>query len=179
MIPGPHPDDAVEGDVKRDELGTAYTISVDGIASATNFDEFDKEVNGTARKKINTGISAVDRAKTCRMLADSSTQKMDFKRPGHILPLRAKDGGLRVRQGHTEAAVEMCRLIGLEERERVGVIAELVQENGEETGENTQERGGTGMMTRDDALQFGKRHNIPVITIDGLLQHMNDTETKK
>jgi 3,4-dihydroxy 2-butanone 4-phosphate synthase len=92
----------------EDPKGTTYSITVDAAAP-----------------DLTTGISAADRALTCRWLADPSKGKNDFRRPGHVAPLQAKKGGVRERPGHTEAAVELCRLAGLEE---VGAIAELVEE---------------------------------------------------
>jgi 3,4-dihydroxy 2-butanone 4-phosphate synthase len=79
----------------EDPKGTAYTITVDA-----------------ASEEVTTGISAHDRALTCRWLADGTKGKADFRRPGHVVPLRAKVGGVRERAGHTEAAVDFCRLIG-------------------------------------------------------------------
>ncbi len=74
----------------QDRRGTAYTVTVD------------------AREGIATGISATDRAHTIRMLADPSPKAADFSRPGHVVPLRAKDGGVLRRPGHTEAAVDLA-----------------------------------------------------------------------
>ena len=93
----------------EDPRGTAYTVSVD------------------ARAGISTGISAADRAHTLRLLADPATDAADLARPGHVFPLRARDGGVLQRAGHTEAAVDLCRLAGLAP---VGVIAELVHDDG-------------------------------------------------
>ena len=93
----------------EDPRGTAYTVSVD------------------ARAGISTGISAADRAHTLRLLADPPTEVADLARPGHVFPLRARPGGVLQRAGHTEAAVDLCTLAGLEP---VGVIAELVHDDG-------------------------------------------------
>src|SRR4029077_13970178 len=81
--------------VNQDRRGTAYTVTVD------------------AREGISTGISASDRAHTIRLLADPATTSADLARPGHIVPLRARDGGVLRRPGHTEAAVDLARLAGL------------------------------------------------------------------
>ncbi|KAF4554975.1 3,4-dihydroxy-2-butanone 4-phosphate synthase-like protein [Elsinoe fawcettii] len=136
---------------------TAYTITVD------------------AAQGVTTGISATDRALTCRLLADKGTTKEMLRRPGHVVPLRAKKGGVRERQGHTEAAVEFARLAGLGEEEQVGVIAELV-EGSEEVGSGRAERTGEGMMRRDECLAFGKRFGIPVVTIEDLVRYLEETE---
>lgn len=93
----------------EDARRTAYTVSVD------------------ARLGVSTGISAADRALTVRLLADPKTQAGDLVRPGHIFPLRARPGGVLERAGHTEAAVDLCRLAGLPP---VGLIAEVVQDAG-------------------------------------------------
>lgn len=138
-----------------DPKGTAYTITID-----------------SSDPSVTTGISAYDRALTCRTLASPSVQVDDFRRPGHIIPLRAKSGGVRERKGHTEAAVEFCRLAG---KSQAGVIAELVEEG--ETVEGVPEIGGSnGMMRRDGCLKFGKRWGIKVCTIEDLVDYLQRTE---
>ncbi|KAL1631026.1 3,4-dihydroxy 2-butanone 4-phosphate synthase [Neofusicoccum ribis] len=134
---------------------TAYAVSVDASTA----------------HGISTGISANDRSVTCRLLADGNTKADDFRRPGHILPLQARDGGVRQRRGHTEAATELCRLAKLPE---VGVICELITD-GEEV-EGVAERVGGGMMRRDDCLAFGKRFGIKVCTIEDMVRYVEDTE---
>jgi len=93
----------------QDPRRTAYTVTVDAADGVT------------------TGISAADRARTIRVLADPDATAADLIRPGHVLPLRAVPGGVLHRGGHTEAAVDLCRLAGLEE---VAAIAELVHDDG-------------------------------------------------
>lgn len=93
----------------QDPRRTAYTVTVDAATGVT------------------TGISAADRARTLRVLADPASGPHDLIRPGHVLPLRAVPGGVLHRAGHTEAAVDLCRLAGLEP---VGAIAELVHDDG-------------------------------------------------
>jgi 3,4-dihydroxy 2-butanone 4-phosphate synthase len=136
---------------------TAYTISVDSAAPG-----------------ITTGISASDRAATCLALADANAKASDFRRPGHVFPLRAVNGGVRARQGHTEAAVEFCRLAGLRE---VGVICELVSDGQEVPG--MPERRGGGMMRRDECLEFGRRWGLKVVTIDALKDFVEREEKLK
>jgi 3,4-dihydroxy 2-butanone 4-phosphate synthase/3,4-dihydroxy 2-butanone 4-phosphate synthase/GTP cyclohydrolase II len=122
----------------QDAKGTAYTVSCD------------------VRAGVSTGISATDRARTVLALADPGSGPADFARPGHIFPLRAVDGGVLVRQGHTEAAVELCRLAGLAP---VGVIAEVVHDDGE--------------MMRLPALRaFADEHGCPLISIEDLAAHV-------
>ncbi|GAA3631447.1 bifunctional 3,4-dihydroxy-2-butanone-4-phosphate synthase/GTP cyclohydrolase II [Microbacterium awajiense] len=125
-------------EVNEDARGTAYTVSVD------------------AADRISTGISAADRAHTLNVLASPSSVPESVIRPGHILPLRAVDGGVRERGGHTEAAVELMRLAGLEP---VGAIAEVVAEDG-------------SMMRLPGLLELGERDGVPVITIEQLVAHL-------
>lgn len=126
---------------------TAYTISIDA-----------------SHPSLTTGISAHDRALTCRTLASPAATASSFRRPGHVFPLRAREGGVRVRKGHTEAAVDFCVLAGLSP---VGVICEMV-EDGTEVGEKA-ERLEPGMMRRDACLRFGKRWGLRVCTIEDLV----------
>jgi 3,4-dihydroxy 2-butanone 4-phosphate synthase/3,4-dihydroxy 2-butanone 4-phosphate synthase/GTP cyclohydrolase II len=113
--------------VNEDAKGTAYTVSCDAAVG------------------VSTGISATDRALTARILADPQAGPASVTRPGHIFPLRAVDGGVRERQGHTEAAVDLCRLAGLAP---VGVIAEVVYDDGE-------------MMRLDGLRSFAAEHGAP------------------
>lgn len=133
---------------------TAYAVSIDAVDPT-----------------VTTGISAADRALTCRMLADPSATAKNFRRPGHILPLQAREGGVRVRRGHTEAAVDLCRLAGKPE---VGVICELVTDGEEIPGKP--ERVGGGMMRRDELLAFGKKWGIKVCTIEDMVTYIEETE---
>ena len=130
--------------------GTAFTVSVDADDS-----------------RVTTGASAHDRALTCRTLASPSAKPRSFRRPGHIFPLRARDGGVRERRGHTEAAVDFCRLAGLRE---VAVISELVHQGFE--AEGYAENDGGDMMRRDDCLAFGAAKGLKVCTIEALVQHL-------
>lgn len=121
-------------------MKTAYTVSVDYVHGTT------------------TGISAHDRAMTARKLADPSSKPEDFSRPGHILPLRAVPGGVMDRFGHTEAAVDLCKLSGVSP---VACIGELLKED-DLSG---------GMARRDDCFAFGKKHGIKMITIKDLIAY--------
>jgi 3,4-dihydroxy 2-butanone 4-phosphate synthase/GTP cyclohydrolase II len=117
---------------------TAYTVTVDAATGVT------------------TGISASDRAKTLRVLGDPLSTATSVIRPGHIVPLRARDGGVRERPGHTEAAVDLMRLAGLTP---VGAICEVVEDTGE--------------MTRLPGLiALGAEFGLPVITIADLIAHI-------
>jgi 3,4-dihydroxy 2-butanone 4-phosphate synthase / GTP cyclohydrolase II len=126
----------------EDPRRTAYTVSVD------------------AADRISTGISARDRAHTLRVLADPTTTPASLIRPGHILPLRAVDGGVRARAGHTEAAVELMRLAGLQP---VAVIGEVVADDGE-------------MMRLPELIQFGQAEDVVVVTIVDLVTYLNSGE---
>src|SRR5437868_6668945 len=125
--------------VERNEarLGTAFTVSVD------------------AREGITTGISAADRARTIRVLADPETKAHDVVKPGHIFPLQARDGGVLVRAGQTEAAVDLCRLAGLSP---VGVICEITNPDG-------------SMSRMPELKRFAKRHGLRLITVKDLIAH--------
>src|SRR3989338_6906518 len=109
---------------------------------------------------ISTGISAYDRAQTVRLAVNPVARPEDFARPGHVFPLRAQDGGVLVRAGHTEAAVDLCRLAGL----RLGaVISELMNDNGK-------------MMMLDGIENFSSKHGIPVISIADLIAYRRRNE---
>lgn len=121
---------------------TAFTISIDYIHGTT------------------TGISAHDRARTIRATVDASTKPSDFSRPGHIFPLRYQEGGILVRQGHTEAAADLARLAGLNPS---GALCELVNDD--------------GTMARGESLtDFARRHEIVMVSIDDLVAHRWRTE---
>jgi 3,4-dihydroxy 2-butanone 4-phosphate synthase/GTP cyclohydrolase II len=127
----------------KDKLRTAYTISVD------------------ARDGVTTGISAADRAHTARVLADSATEPWEITRPGHVFPLRYRDGGVLVRRGHTEAAVDLARMAGLTP---AGVLVEVVNDDG------TMKR---GQQLRD----FADEHGLKLISIEQMVHHRRRTET--
>jgi len=127
----------------EDVRGTAYTISVD------------------AADRTSTGISAADRAHTLRVLADPASTPERLIRPGHILPLRAVDGGVRERAGHTEAAVDLMLLAGLSP---VGVIGEIVADDGD-------------MMRLPGLIELGARDGLPVTTVAALIEWMDEWHT--
>ena len=113
------------------------------------------------RHGTTTGISAADRAKTIRALADPGARPTDFARPGHIFPLRAQTGGVLRRAGHTEAAVDLARLAGLRP---AGVLIEIMDAD--------------GTMARVPSLRaFADRHGLPLVTIQDLIAHRMRTET--
>lgn len=126
----------------RDRMRTAYTISVD------------------ATDAITTGISAADRARTIQVLASSSSTAADLTRPGHVFPLRYREGGVLVRRGHTEAAVDLARLAG---HTPAAVIAEIVNDD--------------GTMRRDsDLREFADEHGLALISIADLARYRNRHE---
>lgn len=127
--------------VNEDSRGTAYTVSVD------------------AADRVSTGISAADRSHTLNVLADPASTPTSVIRPGHVLPLRAVDGGVRERAGHTEAGVDLMKLAGLQP---VAAIGEVVAEDG-------------SMMRLPGLLEMGEREGIPVITIEQLIAHLDGT----
>lgn len=101
-----------------------------------------------------TGISAADRAATLRALADPSSKPGDFSRPGHIFPLAARPGGVLERAGHTEASIDLLRIAGLSP---VAVICEILRDDGE-------------MMRVPDLLRFARRHGMPMLTIEAVIE---------
>ena len=121
---------------------TAFTLSVD------------------ARAGISTGISAADRARTVRMLADPATTAADLSRPGHVFPLRYAEGGVLRRAGHTEAAVDLARLAGLPE---AGVLAEVVNDDGT-------------MARLPELREFANTHDLALISIAQLIEHRRRNE---
>ena len=126
----------------QDRRGTAYTVTVD------------------AREGVSTGISAADRAHTVRLLADPTTTLADLSRPGHVVPLRSKAGGVLRRPGHTEAAIDLALLAGLRP---AGVLCELVNDDGT-------------MMRVPELELFAKEHRLVLITIADLVAYRRRTE---
>ncbi|MGH3473039.1 MAG: bifunctional 3,4-dihydroxy-2-butanone-4-phosphate synthase/GTP cyclohydrolase II, partial [Nocardioidaceae bacterium] len=121
----------------RERMRTAYTISVD------------------ARDGVTTGISAGDRAHTIRVLVDSATEPFEIVKPGHVFPLRYREGGVLVRPGHTEASVDLARLAGLTP---AGAIAEVVNDD--------------GTMKRAEQLrEFADEHDLALISIADLIRY--------
>ncbi|GHT58937.1 riboflavin biosynthesis protein RibBA [Endomicrobiia bacterium] len=107
-----------------------------------------------------TGISAYDRCITVRKLIDETAKSEDFAKPGHIFPLRCKDGGVLVRNGHTEAAVDLAELAGLYP---AGVICEIMNDNGT-------------MARTHDLIKFAKRYKLQIVTIEELINYRRRTE---
>jgi 3,4-dihydroxy 2-butanone 4-phosphate synthase / GTP cyclohydrolase II len=122
---------------------TAFTVTVDYRAGTT------------------TGISAADRSRTALALVEPSTRPEDLARPGHLHVLRAREGGVLKRAGHTEASVDLARLAGLSP---AGVLCEVVTEDG------------LGMARRDDLEIFAKKHDLLLITIADLIRYRRQTE---
>jgi 3,4-dihydroxy 2-butanone 4-phosphate synthase/GTP cyclohydrolase II len=108
-----------------------------------------------AREGVTTGISAADRARTVQVAIDASRGAQDIATPGHVFPLRARDGGVLVRAGHTEAAVDISRLAGLNPS---GVICEIMNEDG-------------SMARLPDLIAFAQRHNLRIGTISDLISY--------
>jgi 3,4-dihydroxy 2-butanone 4-phosphate synthase len=106
-------------------------------------------------------------------LASKTSTKDSLRRPGHIFPLRAKEGGVRERIGHTEAAVEFCRLAG---KTQVAAISEIVEDLAPISGQTLIPD--TGMLRRDGCLAFGKKFGLKVCTIEDLVLYVEKTEGK-
>ncbi len=130
--------------INEDRKGTAYAVSVD------------------ARDVESTGISAADRARTIKVLADSATEPWELTRPGHVMPLRAVEGGVLRRPGHTEASVELARLAGLAP---CAALCELVNDDG-------------SMMRAPDCRSFADEHGLVMISIADLIAYIRRTESQ-
>lgn len=126
----------------QDKYGTAFTVSVD------------------ARDETTTGISAHDRARTVKVLIDNSSGPADLRKPGHIFPLAARNGGVLVRAGHTEGVVDLTRLAGLKP---AGVICEILNEDGT-------------MARRPDLDKFAEKHGLKIATIADLIKFRQHKE---
>ncbi|WP_028329144.1 bifunctional 3,4-dihydroxy-2-butanone-4-phosphate synthase/GTP cyclohydrolase II [Brachyspira alvinipulli] len=124
-----------------DNHETAFTVSIDHIETTT-------------------GISAVERSITALKVVDENSKPEDFRRPGHMFPLLAKEGGVLVRMGHTEATVDLMRLAGLKE---CGLCCEIMKDDGD-------------MMRRDDLIDFAKKHNLKMITVSDLIDYRKKNE---
>ncbi len=140
---------------RLDELHLPQMVSENSAVHETAF-----TVSVEARGRTTTGISAHDRAATIQALLDPATKPSDLLRPGHTFPLRARDGGVLVRAGQTEASVDLARLAGLYP---AGVICEIMAEDG------TMER-------LDGLIEFAKRHQLKLITVKDLIAHRWRTE---
>ncbi len=119
-----------------DNHETAFTVSVDHVDTTT-------------------GISPEERAVTMQKLIDSNTKPEDFRRPGHVFPLRYKEGGVLVRQGHTEASIDLCKLAGLYP---AAAICEITNDEGY-------------MSRMDDLLAFSKKHNLKIASVEALVEY--------
>ena len=126
----------------QDELKTAWTVSVD------------------AKRGVTTGISAYDRAKTIQTLIDRKTKSSDLVRPGHIFPLRAREGGVLVRAGHTEACIDLMKLANLYPS---GAICEIMNDDGT-------------MARTPDLTRFSKKHKLKVCSIRDLIEYRRKKE---
>lgn len=124
-----------------DNHETAFTVSIDHIETTT-------------------GISAYERALTIQKVLEKESTPNDFRRPGHIFPLKARKGGVLVRNGHTEAAVDLARLAGLKPG---GVICEIMSKDGT-------------MARTDELIEFCKIHNLKIITIKDLVEYRKSNE---
>lgn len=131
-------------DHNTESMKTAFTVSVDASAA----------------HGVSTGISAADRATTLRLLAGGAAGPGDFVRPGHIFPLRARSGGVLVRNGHTEAAVDLARLAGLRP---AGAIVEIAGEDGV-------------MLRLPQLVPFARKHGLTIISIEDLIAYRRTSE---
>ncbi|HNS33359.1 MAG TPA: 3,4-dihydroxy-2-butanone-4-phosphate synthase, partial [bacterium] len=130
------------------------------ISDNTALHNTDFTVSVDAACGVTTGISSHDRALTIKLMIDGKTKPEDLARPGHIFPIRAKEGGVLVRAGHTEAAADLARLSGLYPS---GVMCEIMNEDGT-------------MARVPDLLKFAKKHRLKIITIKDLIQYRRNKE---
>ncbi|MBI2709917.1 MAG: bifunctional 3,4-dihydroxy-2-butanone-4-phosphate synthase/GTP cyclohydrolase II [Actinobacteria bacterium] len=140
---------------RLDELEIPLMVRDNTEAQRTAFTYSVDKLHGTT-----TGISAADRAATIQALIDPSTRPTDLARPGHIFPLRYREGGVLKRAGHTEAAVDLARMAGLQP---AGVLCEVVKEDGE-------------MARLPDLVEFCREHDLLLISIAQLIRYRRQTE---
>lgn len=138
---------------RLDTLGIPLMVRQNGDAHSTAF-----TVAVDYRSGTSTGISASDRAATVRALVDPAARADDFARPGHMFPLRARQGGVMERPGHTEAAIDLTRLAGLPPG---GVICEIANDDG-------------SMARLGDLRAFSAKHAMPIVTIESIIRHLRD-----
>ncbi|WP_326816725.1 bifunctional 3,4-dihydroxy-2-butanone-4-phosphate synthase/GTP cyclohydrolase II [Streptomyces sp. NBC_01762] len=142
-------------ELERLELPQMVTHNTESMRTA-----FTVSVDASAAHGVTTGISAADRAATLRMLAGGQAGPADFVRPGHIFPLRARSGGVLVRNGHTEAAVDLARLAGLRP---AGAIVEIAGEDGV-------------MLRLPELVPFARKHGLTIISIEDLIAYRRSSE---
>ena len=138
-------------DARANELELPLMTNQNRDPHSTNY-----TITVDATNRFSTGVSAADRANTAHVLASPDSGPADLIRPGHMLPLRAHPGGVLARPGHTEATVDLLKLAGMNP---VGVIGEMVAEDG-------------SMMRLPQLIEIGKRENLPVITIEQMIEHI-------
>src|SRR5712692_2297562 len=132
------------------QLGVEQMVRQNREAFKTDF-----QVSVDAATGVTTGISAADRARTIKVMADPTAVPEDLVQPGHVFPLRAREGGVLQRAGHTEAAVDLARLAGLAP---AGVICEIANADGT-------------MSRLPELLEFSRSHELPIISIAELIRH--------
>ncbi|MFE8010526.1 bifunctional 3,4-dihydroxy-2-butanone-4-phosphate synthase/GTP cyclohydrolase II [Streptomyces sp. NPDC057418] len=142
-------------ELERLELPQMVTHNTESMKTA-----FTVSVDASAAHGVSTGISAADRATTLRMLAGGRAGPGDFVRPGHVFPLRARSGGVLVRNGHTEAAVDLARLAGLRP---AGAIVEIAGEDGV-------------MLRLPELVPFARKHGLTIISIEDLVAYRRSSE---
>lgn len=135
---------------RLDELGLPLMVDQSSALHGTQF-----TITVDAKEGTTTGISAADRALTIKKLIDKNSKESDFARPGHIFPLRAFEEGVLRRAGHTEAAVDLCKLSNLKP---AGVLCEILKENGE-------------MARVPELLDIAKNFNLKIITVQDIIQY--------
>lgn len=143
-----------------DRLGLTQMVTNNTESNGTRFTF---SVDAEADHGVTTGVSAFDRSTTIKVLADPSSTKKDFVHPGHTFPLQALDGGVQVRNGHTEAAVDLAILAN---EEPVGAICEILNEDGT-------------MARLPQLLEMSKKYNLPLLSIKELADYMEKNKCRR
>ena len=140
---------------KADELELPLMVENNTSTYGTGF-----TITIEAAEGVTTGVSAADRVTTVKAASHPDAKPSDLNHPGHVFPLRAKDGGVLVRDGHTEATVDLMRLAGLEP---TGVLCEITLPNGT-------------MARMPDVIEFSKEHDMPVVTIEDIIKYRKEND---
>ncbi|MBO7716099.1 MAG: 3,4-dihydroxy-2-butanone-4-phosphate synthase [Methanobrevibacter sp.] len=140
---------------KADELELPLMVENNTSTYGTGF-----TITIEAAEGVTTGVSAADRVKTVKAASNPDAKPSDLNHPGHVFPLRAKEGGVLERDGHTEATIDLMRLAGLNP---AGVLCEITLPNGT-------------MARMPDVIEFSKEHDMPVVTIEDIITYRKEND---
>ncbi|PFG57906.1 3,4-dihydroxy 2-butanone 4-phosphate synthase [Vibrio sp. ES.051] len=144
-------------DAQADKLELPPMVINNNSANQTAF-----TVSIEAKVGVTTGVSAADRVTTIKTAANPNAKPEDLARPGHVFPLRARLGGVMTRRGHTEGTIDLMQMAGLQP---AGVLCEVTNPDGT-------------MAKTPEIIAFGRRHNMPVLTIEDMVTYRNQVELK-